>query len=665
MLKEMESFMSFLQRVRIMGVLWGLAVAVAVPSIVSAQSSYVTDGGEYPPAGNLPGDQTYPAVALTPAGGYLAWEDNITDGDGLGISAIRLDSTLSPTLSTFRVNKQGAGDQENPQVTLLNGGGAAIVWQGGPQGFQHIYAGLYAADGTNINLTNDILVSTATNYYQVNPAVATLADGNIIVAWGSFGQDYSDGMQGVYAQILSPTGQLVGGEFLVNQTTLYNQRTPAVAAFPNGNFIVAWVTELQNSQAVFTSGNLTVSNGISQGGYNSVDIYARLYNSNGVALGNEFRVSTNTQVCADPAVAVASDGSFIITWCEKNTSNPNYSWDIYARQFATPASTNPVAVVNTQLYGDQYAPKISSLGTDYLIVWTSLGQDGSREGVFGQYLHGNGFPAGGEFQVNTTVLNAQKYQTVASDGVGRFLVVWSSFVGGIDSIDLYAQRYITTNQPLSAPAPPMVNALDYYLLSVAWAPLAGFNVDHWILFVDNSTTYTTTNTYWQNESVNGPYTNDYDASSTHTFQLAYVLTNGQQSPYSAAASGTTWGADRNNDGLPDNWETLYWGANKSSWPSSTTVLTAGNLRATALQVFDWGANPMNASTWLVLSVSHTQEGFFLNWNTAAGAIYQVQTSTNLQTWTNLGAPRFAPTTSDSLYLGLSPGGYYQIARLIN
>ena len=65
-----------------------------------------------------------------------------------------------------------------------------------------------------------------------------------------------------------------------------------------------------------------------------------------------------------------------------------------------------------------------------------------------------------------------------------------------------AQRYITTSQPLSAPAAPVVSALDSYTLSVAWAPLAGFSVDHWNLYVDSSSTpVMTTNTFWQNEGI--------------------------------------------------------------------------------------------------------------------------------------------------------------------
>ena len=92
--------MSLLQRVRkTLGV---LGLASFLPVLVSAQTTnyYATQGGEYPPVGNLQSDQVWPSLSLNKSGGYLVWEDNITDGSGLGISAVRLDSTFSSPSNT-------------------------------------------------------------------------------------------------------------------------------------------------------------------------------------------------------------------------------------------------------------------------------------------------------------------------------------------------------------------------------------------------------------------------------------------------------------------------------------------------------------------------------------------------------------------------------------
>ena len=643
--------------------LGGLGLAFALPALVYGQpinstNYYASQAGEYTPAGSLAGDQTYSSVSLNTAGGFLVWEDNVTDGDGLGISAVQLDNTFSAKLGNFRVNQQGAKDQEHPQVTLLPNGGAAFVWQSGPQSFQHIIARFLSS--SNLWITGDITVNTATNY-QANAAIAALTNGNVIVTWASYGQDNADGFQGVYAQILSPTGVKVGGEFRVNQFTPYNQRTPAVAAFNNGNFIVAWVSDEQRTtQAVDGSGT-------AGSGYNSADIYARVFNSAGAALGNEFLVNTATNICANPTVATAADGTYIIAWSQKDTVTINNSWDIFARQFSTTGTGGAAQVVNSQRYGDQYAPKITSAGTDYMVVWTSLGQDGSHEGVYGQFLHGDGSHAGGEQRINTTVVNAQKFQTVASDGVGRFLAVWSGFSSGGTSLDLYAQRFATTLQPLIAPGAPYVQALDSYTLSASWPLLQGFSVGYYELFVDGATVpaiITNTVSLWSNPN--------YNPASTHTFQLAYVLTDGRQSPLSPSASGTTWGSDRFSygptvvgtpapDGLPDDWETLYYTTNRSKWPKLGvyTQLAPG---VTVYDTFLWGANPTDATTWLKQWLTQTHQGVFLNWNTVPGGIYQVLTTTDLITWMPLGSPRFEAGTTDSLYLGFNSKGYYQIVR---
>jgi hypothetical protein len=188
---------------------WGLALAV--PAAAFAQTNhYTTNGTEYAIIGSLPGDQVFPCVAINTNGGFAVWQDNVTDAGGLGISAEKLNGTLSGTLDAFRVNQQDVGDQQNPRVALLNGGGAVFVWQGGLEGFQHIYAGFLNSNNVFVN-KGDVPVSVPTNNFQINPAVATLNDGNVVIVWGSFDEANSNSLQDVYGRIFSPTGQPVTG----------------------------------------------------------------------------------------------------------------------------------------------------------------------------------------------------------------------------------------------------------------------------------------------------------------------------------------------------------------------------------------------------------------------------------------------------------------------
>ena len=76
------------------GLAWCWILALAAPGSVSGQNNYATQGNQYPIAGASLGDQVFPDVSLRISGGFLVWQDNATDGNGLGISAQRLDSSL-------------------------------------------------------------------------------------------------------------------------------------------------------------------------------------------------------------------------------------------------------------------------------------------------------------------------------------------------------------------------------------------------------------------------------------------------------------------------------------------------------------------------------------------------------------------------------------------
>jgi hypothetical protein len=644
---------------------WGLFLML--PAAVFGQTNYYSKNGtEYLTVSSMPGDQVFPDAAITTNGGFIVWQDNATDGSGWGISARRLDSTLSGTLSTFRVNQQGTNDQENPRVTLLKNGGAAFVWQGGKEGYQHIYARFLTPNNTFLTST-DVAVSTFTNNFQINPAVTTLNNGNVVIVWASFNQASSSSLQDVYAKILSPAGLTISNQFLINQFTDYNQRTPAIAALNNGGFVVTWVSEQQRVVTPNLGANEMASSASAlASSAPSADIYARLYTSNGAPSTGEFLVNSDANPCANPAVASASDSSFIVTWDAHDMFNATNSLDIYARTFSSAGIGGATTRVNSYLYGDQYAPRINAIGSEYLIVWTSLGEDGSREGVFGQFVHEDGSLVGNEFQANTTTISRQIQPVVVSDGVNQFLTVWSGFNGLPNSFDLYAQRYLNVAsllQPMGAPfvyAPFSLNTNGVYQpqLQISWPPLLGISVASYEVLVDGS-----------DVPINVPAGNSWTmtvsnglaASSKHSFQVQYVTTAGTISPVSPAATGTTWSGG-NDYGIPFEWLEQYYGNSTANWPTNVSVpLAPGGL--TLQQVFLTGGSPLDPSTWLRTSLSVTAQGIFLNWNTQPGLTYQVQTMPSLAAWTNLGSPRFAAGTNDSIFVGGSSSGYYRIMLL--
>ncbi len=638
-------------------------VALAADSLASAQTNnFTTNGTEYSIIGSLPGDQVFPDVAISTNGGFVVWQDNATDGDGWGVSARRLDSTLSGTFGTFRVNVQGAGNQENAHVALLKNGGAVFVWQGGQPGKQHIYARFLTSTNTFLT-TNDLMVNTFPNNFQITPAVTVLNNSNVVVVWASDNEAGSVSMLDVYGQLFSPAGQKIGGEFLVNQFTSFNQRTPSVAALAGGGFVVAWVSEQERQIAAAAGANTNYVSSASTMNP-SVDIYARLFNADSTAAGSEFLVNTDSNPCSNPAAAAAADGSFLITWTLRDMVNTSNDLDVFARIFSANGMGGLAFYVNSTHVGDQYVPRVSALGLDYLVTWTSLGQDSSREGVYGQFVHADGSLTGSEFRVNTTAVGQQMQPAVASDGNAQFVAVWTSFNGYPNTFDLYAQRYLSTAAVLPPMAAPFVwapfvlsNGVYQPQLVVSWPPLLGLPVLGYEVYVNGATNPVgvVSSNQWTLTAANG-----LKAGSTNTFQVDYVLTTSQRSPISPAATGIAW-SGLNWGGIPYEWMVLYYGSNTNLWPSSSSRPAAGS--PTVYQIFLSGGNPGQSATWLKTVLTPTAQGLFLTWNTSPGATYQVQTTTDLVTWSNAGSARFAAGMTDSIYVGGSANGYYRVVLL--
>jgi hypothetical protein len=630
---------------------------LAAPSVLLAGANYRTNGGEYAIAGAMPSDQVHPKLALNGNGGFIVWEDNRTDGDGLGISARQLGTGLTGVLSPFRVNELGAADQERPVVTTLNSGGAAFAWQGGVLGSQRIYARFFSQSNTWI--TGDIQVSSGKGEFQINPVMATLANGNVVVVWTSYGEYSASSMKDVYGQILSTTGEKIGGQFIVNTFTSYNQRTPAVAALQGGGFIVVWISEQQRNKVENPDPSVLYDVTVIP----SVDVYGRVYTPAGAPAANEFLINTNTSICANPVVASGSDGGFIVAWSQKDTQVPPNSWDIFARPYTKAGIGGATARINTQTYGEQFDPQLAASGSDYFLVWNSLGQDGSLEGVYGQFLNADASISGSELRINTTIINKQIHPSLATDGA-QFLVAWSSYVGGVNSFDLLSQRFVNAEQPLVPMDAPFVNvpfelANGVYRpqMEVSWPVQAGIPADHYEVFMDGAAEpkVSVGSNVWLMTSSDGLV-----AGATHSFRVAYVTADGMRSPLSASTSATAW-SGYNWGGIPFEWMTAQYGADMAAWPSSSKNLA--DTGPTVLEVFIGGGSPNNPDSWLRTKLEPSSQGYFLKWNPQPGRFYQVQTSGDLASWTDIGGKRFASGDQDSLPVGNSNSGYYRVVLM--
>jgi len=278
---------------------------------------------------------------------------------------------------------------------------------------------LAAALGSEFQV-NTTTVNSQRTFAESPQSVATDANGNFVVTWASFGQDGNG--DGVYAQRYNAAGAAQGSEFRVNSFTTGSQLNSTVAMDADGDFVVTWTSYGQDGDG----------NGI----------YAQRYDAAGLAQGSEFRANTfTTDHQRYSTVAMDADGDFVITWSSNTQDGSNFG--IYAQRYnAAGIAQGSEFQVNTFTTGQQQNSTVAmDADGDFVVTWSSNGQDGSSFGIYAQQYNAAGVADGSEFRVNTFTTDEQVFSTVALDADGDFVVSWTSNTQDGSGSGVYAQRY--------------------------------------------------------------------------------------------------------------------------------------------------------------------------------------------------------------------------------
>jgi len=363
------------------------------------------------------------SVAMDDIGNYVVtWISYGQDGNSHGVYAQRYSAAGVAQGGEFRVNSYTTNSQRWSAVAMDTDGDFVITWtsnnQSGGSDYD-VYAQRYNATG--VAQGGEFRVNTDTMSTQRYSAVAMDLDGDFVITWSSTNQDGSG--DSVYAQRYNAAGGLQGNEFKVNTYMTSDQRLSTVAMDSDGNFVITWTSSDQD------------------GGEDGV--YAQRYNAAGVAQGGEFRVNTYTASYQRySTVAMDSDGDFVISW----TSSGHQDGDgdgVYAQRYnAAGAAQASEFKVNTSTTSYQYLSTVEmDSDGDFVITWSSYVQDGSGWGVYAQRYSAAGAAQGGEFRVNTYTTNSQRSSRLAMDSDGDFVVAWSSYGQDGSSYGIFAQRF--------------------------------------------------------------------------------------------------------------------------------------------------------------------------------------------------------------------------------
>lgn len=188
--------------------------------------------------------------------------------------------------SEFQDSTATTADQRYPAIAVFADGSYVIAWQGDELDGSGIYTQCYGHDNQPVG--SRFWVNTYITYEQVEPVIATFADGSFVIAWKGFKRQGSD----LYAQRYNSNGQPSGHTIQVNTATICGHIEPVIVTFADHSFVISWISDKCDN--------------CSDDGCRICDygVYAQRYSSDGKRLGSEFRINTdNSTKRSKPAIA--------------------------------------------------------------------------------------------------------------------------------------------------------------------------------------------------------------------------------------------------------------------------------------------------------------------------------------------------------------------------
>lgn len=210
----------------------------------------------------------------------------------------------------------------------------------------------------------------------------------------------------------------IGTEFQVNSQTAGSQWYPSITGLTNGGFVVTW----QDGLAGSTSGSSTL------GDASGSAVKAQLYAADGSKVGGEFLVNTQTNGSqASPVVTGLSNGGFVVSWQDQNSTSGDIKAQIYG---ANGAPVGGEFLINSATANNQNTPAITGLPNGgFVVAWTNQGS--VAPDIKAQVYDANGAKVGSEFLVNSASANFdQERASIVTLSNGDFVVTWNDFRTG-------------------------------------------------------------------------------------------------------------------------------------------------------------------------------------------------------------------------------------------
>ncbi|MBN9685958.1 MULTISPECIES: MYXO-CTERM sorting domain-containing protein [unclassified Corallococcus] len=350
--------------------------------------------------------QEAPSVTWDGKQFLVVWQD-YRDNRNFAIYGARVspDGTVTTPPDGFRISAPIPaidGKWEVDPKVASSGGVSLVVWQRGGVYDYDILGARIRDDGTVLDTTPGVLVSTAGN--QANPTVAGGPDG-FLVAWQDGRHQVGETTQwDIYATRVAPSGEVLDAAGIPVSVLASSYQTYPRALFDGTNYQVLWGDSRNSS------------------GYG--DFYGGRVSVAGEPLdGTGVRI-TPASYDYKQGPAIAFDGTQ--TWVVWRAATGSYDERFYGVRFGKDGVVKDAARVPLFTHSGQKT--LSDLvfdGTRLRAVWAEyVGSYGLKSGRF----ETNGTPVDGAGRFLAWGANVQDIPRVASSG-GTGLMAWRDQVG--------------------------------------------------------------------------------------------------------------------------------------------------------------------------------------------------------------------------------------------
>ena len=358
-----------------------------------------------------------PIVSTLSDGGYVvAWNGATTDSQGTDIFVQRFDSSDATVGSSIRLaGATGNYADTIPLLQALTNGSFVVVWRGATAtNGTDIFVQAYDADNLAVGGLKQLAGATG-NFSDASPVVTAFADGSYAVAWS--GVTSSAGYQDIYLQRYDNTHMAQGSLVqLAGVAGNYRDLNPQIATLADGGYIVSWDGQTDNNQGTdifiqrYAADNTSVGMpsrlqgmsgtladsmvkvaSLTDGGYvlswvggtsdsQGTDIFVQRYDANGAAVNAVVRLQGMSGDLADSSCVVAAgqNGGYLVAWT--GVTSDGQSIDLFAQAYdaanqTMSASPMRITAVNSAT-SDVLTPSITALSNGgYVVTWQEKDTD--------------------------------------------------------------------------------------------------------------------------------------------------------------------------------------------------------------------------------------------------------------------------------------------------